>query len=160
MIDVETANHNQATICQIGVVSVMNGRIRGEWSMLVDPQDEFIWWFTKRIHGISSKHISNAPILPEVWDNLRSIVEGGVLISHSSFDRTALDKAADRYYLSKLSVNWRDSADIARNAWPSMPGKHSLKNLAAQLGIQFRHHDALEDARAAAAVVLKAYGQN
>ena len=158
VVDVETANHDRATICQIGVVQVVKGRIRDEWSTLVDPEDDFIGMFTG-IHGVSRKHVLDAPILPDIWDNLRNRVEGRILISHSAFDRTALDKAAGRYYLNKLDVDWRDSVYIARNAWPRMPGKHGLKNLADQLGIPLKHHDALEDARAAAIVVLKAYGQ-
>ena len=47
---------------------------------------------------------------------------------------------------------------IARRAWPERRGNrgYRLATLAADLGISFRHHDALEDARAAAGVVLYA----
>ncbi len=157
VVDVETANYDRATICQIGVVHVVNGRIRDEWSTLVDPEEEFTSRFTE-IHGISTEQVMDAPVLPDIWNDLRNIVENQVLISHSAFDRTALDKAADSYNLNRLRVRWYDSVKIARNAWPQMPGRHGLKNLAAQLDIRFRHHDALEDARAAAMVVLRAYG--
>ncbi len=160
VIDVETANSNQATICQIGIVSVVDGSVRDEWATLVDPEDSFSGYLTGKIHGIAEEHILDAPTLPSVWSAMREIVEDQVLISHTHFDRTALDKAADRYYLNKLRVDWRDSLIIARDAWPTMPGKHGLKNLAARLDIQLRHHDALEDAWAAAVVVLKAYGQS
>lgn len=158
MVDVETANYSQATICQIGIVHVVGGRIQDEWSTLVDPEDDFFGMFTG-IHGIAEEHILDAPLLPDIWGDLRNRVENRVLISHSHFDRIALDKAADSYDLNRLNVLWHDSLSIARSAWPQMPGKHGLKNLAAQLGIRFTHHDALEDARAAAIVVLKAYGQ-
>ena len=159
VVDVETANYDQATICQVGVINVVSGRILDEWATLVDPEDDFLSMFTG-IHGIAEEHISDAPILPAIWDDLRSRVEGKVLIAHNTaFDRNALDRAADSYNLNRLKVTWRDSLSIARCAWPHMPGKHGLKNLTAQLGIRFTHHDALEDARAAAMVVLKAYGR-
>ena len=157
VIDVETANHDRA-ICQIGVVQVVSGSIRGEWSTLVNPEADFDPYHVDT-HGIGEEKIRDAPILPDIWDDLRNLVDNHVLISHSPYDRDALSKAAYRYDMNWLSVRWYDSVTIARNAWPKMPGKHSLKNLADQLGIQFDHHDALEDARAAAIVVLKAYGQ-
>ena len=47
---------------------------------------------------------------------------------------------------------------IARRAWPERYGQrgYGLKNIARDLDISFRHHDALEDARAAAEIVLRA----
>lgn len=47
---------------------------------------------------------------------------------------------------------------IARAAWPGLKGNggHGLANLKQHLGLEFQHHDAGEDARAAALVVLRA----
>ena len=63
-----------------------------------------------------------------------------------------------RYGLETLEVTWLDSARIARRAWPECYGRsgYGLKNIAKNLDISFRHHDALEDARAAAQIVLHA----
>ena len=38
-VDVETANSDRGSICQIGVVSVEQGQIVDEWQTLVDPRD-------------------------------------------------------------------------------------------------------------------------
>ena len=53
---------------------------------------------------------------------------------------------------------WFDSVKIARKTWPEFKGKggHGLGHLKTALGLEFQHHDAGEDARAAAEVVLKA----
>ena len=63
-----------------------------------------------------------------------------------------------RYNLEQLQVTWLDSARIARRAWPREYGQsgYGLKNIAKDLDISFKHHDALEDARATAEVVLSA----
>ena len=65
-----------------------------------------------------------------------------------------------RYDLEQLQVTWLDSADVARRAWPDDYGRGrrgwSLKDIASDLGISFEHHDALEDARAAAEIILHA----
>ena len=38
-IDVETANADRASICQIGIVHVRDGSVVGQWETLVNPED-------------------------------------------------------------------------------------------------------------------------
>ena len=40
-IDVETANADMASICQIGLVRYENGVLSKEWRSYVDPEDYF-----------------------------------------------------------------------------------------------------------------------
>ena len=153
-IDVETANADRASICQIGIVHVREGEIEDKWETLINPEG----WFNKvnvSIHGIDETDVINSPTLPEVRAELRTRLRGSVLVSHTSFDRDAFERAMTRYDLEQLQVTWLDSAKIARRAWPKRRS-YSLKNLARDLGISFRHHDALEDARVAAEIVLRA----
>lgn len=156
-IDVETANADRASICQIGIVHVEEGEIVDRWETLIDPEDWFDPWNVS-IHGISEIDVSNSPTLPEVRNELRRRLRGSILVSHTSFDRVAFERAMDRYGLEQLQVIWLDSARIARRAWREKFGRkgYGLKNVARELGISFRHHDALEDARASAEIVLRA----
>ena len=156
-IDVETANADRASICQIGIVHVRDGEIKDRWQTLVNPEDWFDPWNVS-IHGIDENDVRNSPTLPDVRDRLRSRLRGSVLVSHTSFDRVAFERAMTRYDLEQLQVTWLDSAKIARRAWPDRYGRsgYGLKNIATDLGVSFRHHDALEDARAAAEIVLHA----
>ena len=154
-IDVETANANRASICQIGVVSVVDGEIENCWGTLVNPES----WFAKinvSIHGISENNTKDSPTMPDIYGELQSRLNDSVLISHTSFDRVALKRAAERYSLDQLQAEWLDSAWIVRRAWPEKYGRrgYGLKNIASNLGISFQHHDAVEDARAAAEIVL------
>ncbi len=97
------------------------------------------------------------PTLPTVWADLASRLREHVLVSHTSFDRVALERARVLYSLAELHAIWLDSAKITRRAWPEIFGRrgYSLGNVASELGIEFRHHDALEDARAAAEIVIR-----
>ena len=63
-----------------------------------------------------------------------------------------------RYGLPQPPIRWLDSARVARRAWSEKYGRsgYGLENIARDLGIQYRPHDALEDARAAAEVILHA----
>ena len=156
-IDVETANADRASICQIGIVHVRDGEIEDQWQTLVNPEDWFDPWNVS-IHGIDKNDVRHSPKLPEVRGELCARLRGSVLVSHTSFDRVAFERAMTRYDLEQLQVTWLDSAKIARRAWPESYGRsgYGLKNIANDLDISFRHHDALEDARAAAEIVLRA----
>ena len=158
-IDVETANADRASICQIGIVHIRDGQIEDQWQTLVNPEDWFDPWNIS-IHGIDESAVSHSPTLPDVRDELRARLRGTVLVSHTSFDRVAFERAMTRYGLEQLQVTWLDSAKIARRAWPESYGRsgYGLKNIAKDLGISFTHHDALEDARAAAEIVIHACG--
>ena len=156
-LDVETANADRASICQIGIVHVRDGVVADRWQTLVNPEDWFDPWNVS-IHGIHERDVRKSPTLPEIRDELRRRLRGSVLVSHTSFDRVAFERAMTRYDLEQLQVTWLDSAKIARRAWPERYGHggYGLKNVATDLDISFDHHDALEDARAAAEIVLRA----
>ena len=157
VIDVETANADRASICQIGIIHVREGNIEDQWETLVNPEDWFDPWNVS-FHGIDEHMVRNSPTLPDLRGELRSRLRSSVLVSHGSFDRIAFERAMTRYQLEQLQVTWLDSTRIVRRAWPENYGRrgYGLKNVAKDFNISFRHHDALEDARAAAEVVLHA----
>ena len=78
-----------------------------------------------------------------------------VVVSHSSFDVTALARAAEAAGRTPIAAHWLDSVRIARRAFPELRGAggHGLGHLKTVLGLDFSHHDAGEDARAAGWVV-------
>ena len=156
-IDVETANADRASICQIGIIQIRDGEIADQWKTLINPEGWFDPWNVS-IHGIDGEAVRKSPTIPEVRSELRRRLRGSILVSHTSFDRVAFERAMRRYNLEQLQVTWLDSARIARRAWPERFARRGwgLKNVARELGISFRHHDALEDARAASEIVLRA----
>ena len=157
VIDVETANSDRASICQIGIVHVRDGQIVDQWQTLVNPEDRFSSRNIK-IHKIDESAVRNSPLFPDVHDELCTRLSGTILISHTAFDRIAFERVMQKYGLDQLQVTWLDSAIIARRAWPEhyYQRGYGLKNLTKDFGISFNHHDALEDARAAAEIVLHA----
>ena len=93
-IDVETANSDPSSICQIGIVQVRGGAIKGQLSVLVNPEAPFSD-FNVRIHGIDLFAVRDSKTLPFLESRLRRLLEGTVLVSHTSFDRRALDGAME-----------------------------------------------------------------
>ena len=125
--------------------------------MLVNPGTRFDS-FNIQLHGIGPDHVQDAPRFPDALDVLLPLLTRHQLIQHSNFDKQAMNAACKFCGLDALDLRWSDSVQIARRAWPELKGNggHGLAHLKRTLNLQFQHHDAGEDARAAAMVVLHA----
>jgi len=155
-VDVETANPNMSSICQIGMVLFEDGReVRCE-SVLVDPQT----WFDPgnvRIHGIDDDAIRGARTFDQLHGWLCEWTTDRIVVCHTHFDRVAFQQACESGRLPTLSCQWLDSARVTRRAWPQFAQRgYGLANVAHHCGVTFQHHDALEDARVAGLILLKA----
>jgi DNA polymerase-3 subunit epsilon len=155
-IDVETANAHMASICQIGLARCADGVISHEWKSYVDPEDYFDD-VNISIHGIDESMVEGAPTFPELYGTLNSHLQGNIVVCHTHFDRVALQQACRRYGTVEPIVTWLDSARVARRAWEVCAWKdYGLKKVCKMLGYHFYHHDALEDAKAAAHIIVAA----
>jgi len=159
-IDVETANADMASICQIGLVRYKNGVLSQEWKSYVDPEDYFDG-INMAIHGIDESVIKGVPTFRALTDTLYSFMDNTVVVCHTHFDRVAIHQAAERYNVRVPDSTWLDSARVARRAWTEFAWKgYGLYNVCKILGYNFKHHDALEDAKAAAYILLAATKEN
>lgn len=154
-LDVETANPDQSSICQIGVGVFEDGKLVDTWKSYIDPQDYFHWRFIE-IHGITPEMIGGQPTFPSVYPVLRQMFENNIVVHHSHFDRVAFRKAFEKHGLEPFEVKWLDSVQVARKTWENLEGGYNLANLAYHLDIEFRHHDALEDSITCGKIVVKA----
>lgn len=155
-IDVETANSDMASICQIGLAKFVDGKLAEEWCTLVDPDDYFDE-VNISIHGIEPGMVRGQPKLPQVADRLRTTLESTISVCHTHFDRIALHRAYGKYGLNPISTTWLDSARVVRRTWKDLAWKgYGLANVCRRIGYEFQHHDALEDAKAAGFVLLAA----
>ena len=69
VLDVETANPDLSSICQIGIACFRDGRLESSWESLVNPEDEFDPLHLS-IYGINEAKIKDSPnwaaVYPEV----------------------------------------------------------------------------------------------
>ena len=160
-IDVETANRKRSSICQIGVVLIEDGRIVREKGWLVNPREPFEEVNT-RVHGLKGTHVENEPTWKDTGMRIAAILEGSIVVSHTGFDRRAVEQANRKQGIGTLAARWVDSAKMAQKTWPDQFGTkgYGLAEVAGYLGIRFKHHDAVEDARAAALIALKACSES
>lgn len=158
VIDVETANSNHSSICQIGIAVFQNNQLIDTWQSLVDPQQPFSE-FNIGIHGISEKDIQNAPTLPELAEFLATqYFQKYPATSYGHFDRIAFDSALPEI----LNIDWLDISYMVRRTWYEFSQKgYGLANVTKHLGITMQHHhNALSDAIAAGEVLIHAFSEN
>lgn len=155
-LDFETANADMSSICQIGLVHFKNGSPKEEWKTYIDPED-FFDEINISIHGINENTVKGSPNLRDVSNRICSYLDNRIAVCHTHFDRVALHKAFEKHSLRMPACTWLDSARVTRRTWEQCAYKgYGLGNVCAILGYQFSQHDALEDAKAAAHVLLAA----
>ena len=155
-IDVETANENVSSICPIGLAVFEHGEIVKEWVTLVNPEEDFSA-MNVGIHGIKESDVKNKPKFIEIYDELYGYINECICVSHSHFDRVSINRSIEKYSLNKPAVTWLDSARVARRTWTQLASKgYGLYNVCEIIGYKFKHHDALEDAKACGVILHEA----
>lgn len=155
-VDVETANADLSSICQVGLVVFEEGIEVANWTSLVNPEDYFDP-YNVYIHGISEDDVAGAPTWTQVYDQVSLLLSDRVSVCHMSFDRVAISRVCERYSLAEIPCIWLDTAKVVRRTWSEFSYRgYGLASIAKHLGIEFVHHDALEDARASGQVLIQA----
>jgi len=156
-IDVETANADYSSICQIGIAEFIDNRLTNTWSSLVNPDDYFDG-INISIHGINETAVKNAPTFGQIYPKLKEFLENNIAGHHMPFDRIAINRACELNQLATIQTSWLDSAKIVRRTWEEFAySGFGLANISRHLGIKFKHHNALEDAIATGHVMIHAF---
>ena len=159
-LDVETANADMASICQIGIARFRNGTLADQWKTYVDPQDHFDA-VNVSIHGIDASIVEGAPRFGALANTIQHAIRGAVVVTHTAFDRLALHQAQTKCNAPPFTCTWLDSACVARRTWREFSRSgYGLSNVCKTIGYNFRHHDALEDAKASGQIMLTAMAKS
>lgn len=153
-LDFETANADFTSVCQVGAVLFSGGEPVETFASLIDPDDYFDA-LNISIHGIDEEAVRGAPRFSEVYAKLELLMANRVVVSHTSFDQSVMSQCEMRHSLKRPTCRWLDSAMVVRRTWPRYARRgYGLGNVAQDLGIDFRHHDAAEDARVAGRILV------
>lgn len=155
-LDVETATSDWSSICQVGIVRFEGGEEVDSRCWLIDPGCA-IAERNRAIHGIDDAAVHGRPTFPQVYSEIIEFVGQLPVAAHAKFDNIAIVQACGAAGLTVPSWEWIDTCAVARSAWQLK--NHKLITVAEHLGITFRHHDALEDARAAGLILVRAIAE-
>jgi DNA polymerase III subunit epsilon len=160
-IDFETANSNSASACSVGLVKVRDGVVVDETGWLIRPPagyDSFNEWNT-RIHGIIAPDVAGALLWSEQLADLVAFADGDALVAHNAgFDMGVIKAACAASYLDCPDFSYLCSLRVARKTYNL--DSYRLPVAAMAAGFEgFHHHDALDDSRACAAIMVHAAGR-
>ena len=97
----------------------------------------------------------DSPTFGELWPALEDRIDGRPVVAHNaSFDMSVLRYELDHLGLCYPDLEYYCTLVLSRAAWPRLYS-HRLPDVASHCGIVFRHHDAAEDARACAEILLR-----
>ena len=166
VVDVETSglSTRRHRVLQIGLVTVLaDGTVVDEWSTMVRLRRPWSRVGPRRVHGITRRQLRGAPRSRVVLRELAARLDGALFTAHNaSFDAAFLRRAAAR---DGVVLDLRPrlcTLELSRALDPDRQLNHGLSAVSARYGVTIeRHHDALCDARATAAVLphlLAAHG--
>ncbi|MEX3503718.1 exonuclease domain-containing protein [Corynebacterium sp. LK2510] len=155
--DVETANQRWGSICQIGLVKIIDGVEVDRASWLCTPPKSLGEFdpYNVGIHGISAEDVAGQPSVAERVDQLTEFVGDLPLVAHNAqFDASALRDACVATNHDVPALLFACTLAQARAARLKVDN-HRLPTLAAHYGVALdNHHDACADAAACAGIML------
>ncbi|KQB85262.1 exonuclease domain-containing protein [Corynebacterium oculi] len=156
-LDVETANADWGSICQVGAVRFIDGREVAAESWLCQPPVPGFHPTNVGVHGITQDDVSQAPTFAECLPRIVEFLGDLPFVAHNAqFDATALHRACAAAGIDAPTLHFGCSLALARTQGRSglRVVNHRLPTVAAALGVPLdQHHEALSDARACGAIV-------
>ena len=156
-IDFETANRERTSVCSIGVVVVRGGTVTDRFYSLIRPEPEYYSYWNTRVHGLTMKDTAEAPVFPEVWRKVEPLIAGLPIVAHNSpFDEGCLRAVFQMYGMDWPDYRFFCTCRASRRTFGRQLPDHRLHTVAARCGYDLtRHHNALADAEACAAIALR-----
>lgn len=154
--DVEYANSNNKSICQIGVMCEdyeTGDPVYPELCIMINPEDGFDEYCVK-IHGITANQVANEPNFAEVWGIIEKYFTNAIVVGHNvaSSDLDALVKNLRRYNIDIPELYYICTLDLSRkyvNRY--FVENYKIETLCNYFDIDFGEaHDAFDDACACA----------
>ena len=157
-VDVETAASRWDSICSIGLVRVSDGIISDEFYTLVNPECAFDA-MNIHVNGIRPDMVIDAPTFGDLTDSILDFIGDDILVAHNiSFDGSAISKSFARYgkklSLTETYCTFKYAQELKKQEL-IYATKLGLSDLCAYYCITLKHHhNALDDARACAELLL------
>lgn len=156
-IDFETANKFKNSACSLAAVTVEDGKITKKGYSLIKPpymnfDEECI-----AIHGIQPQEVLDKPTFDKLWSSIyNNHLKGKIVIAHNAkFDIGVLRATLDYYNIDWPELAYACTVKISRKVWPDLIN-HKLNTMGALLGVEFKHHYALDDAETCAKIAIEA----
>lgn len=155
-IDFETANGFRGSPCAVGLSRVRGGEIVEEAFWLMRPPAGHDRFDPRNIaiHGVTPQQVASQPRFDRVFDEVQRFIGQDILVAHNAaFDTGVMRSAQEVSAKSGPRYDYACTVMLARRSY-SLPS-YSLPFVAEAAGVPLiNHHDAVEDARACAGIMI------
>ncbi|MDF2865345.1 MAG: hypothetical protein K0R72_154 [Clostridia bacterium] len=148
VIDIETPNSNNDSICSIAIIKVVDDNIIFENEFLVNPEDIFDE-FNMKLHGINKSTVKHAKTFDKVWEEISIHFTNGIIVGHNvRFDLNVICKTLSRYAVSIPEFFYIDTCILSRQIYKKILD-YKLNTVCSYLNIDLiNHHNAGCDTKA------------
>ena len=161
-IDFETANGFRGSPCAVGLSKVRGGVVVEEASWLMRPPENHDTFdhHNVRIHGIRPDQVAGLPRFGELFPEIGAFIGGDVLAAHNAaFDLGVIRSGLEVSGLSGPAYDYVCTVMLSRRCYSLV--SNSLPYAAEEAGVPLvNHHDAAEDARACAGILIDIAARN
>lgn len=159
-LDFEMATRSKKRICQIGLVKVVDSCVVAEKSWLIKPPANKYDSQCIEVHHITPDMTANMPEFNQVWPEVFTYLNHAVIVAHhaKSIELAALTYALEEYGIDRESALWPEFKCYCSKQTADMSGLFEdcqLSTICQYYNVDFMHHNAIEDAKATAIVMLK-----
>lgn len=161
-IDFETANGFRGSPCAVGLSKVRGGVVVEEASWLMRPPENHDTFdhHNVRIHGIRPDQVAGLPRFGELFPEIGAFIGGDVLAAHNAgFDLGVIRSGLEVSGLAGPAYDYVCTVILSRRCYSLV--SNSLPYAAEEAGVPLvNHHDAAEDARACAGILIDIAARN
>jgi DNA polymerase-3 subunit epsilon len=154
-IDFETAKHSRESACAVGLVQFKDGKAVDTFYSLIRPPILYIRPDFSDLHGLTVEDVRDAPAFPEIWESsVKPFIGDLPLAAHNApFDMSVLRSVLEWYEIPAPELEYFCTRSLAHRTWPELES-HALTALAANFGIVYNAHNALDDALTCGKIAL------
>ena len=155
VFDLEILNQDPASICAIGIVELVNGKIESTYYSLVKPQNLSFDVYRYRVHKIRPKSLLHEKTFDEIWKDIHHYFDHKIVVSHDiQGDMMHLRETLKSYHITYPHLYMSCTNVLAHLVYPDLT-KYNLQELSQLIHFEFSAHHALEDAKACAMILLE-----
>ncbi|UKA48398.1 exonuclease [Arthrobacter sp. FW305-123] len=155
-IDFETANGFRGSPCSVGLSKVRGGVVVEEASWLMRPPEnhDHFEFHNTRIHGIRAEDVAGRPRFGELFPEIGAFIGNDILAAHNAaFDLGVIRSGLEVSGLAGPAYDYVCTVMLSRRCYSLV--SNSLPYAAEEAGVPLvNHHDAAEDARACAGILV------
>lgn len=154
VFDIEILNQSSSSICAIGIVELIDFKIQSTYYSLIRPKDLTVDPYRYKVHQIKSQSLKKERFFDQVWQEIAHYFENSIVVSHDiQVDMMYLRQTLQAYHIPYPSTLMSCTNVLSHFVYPQLK-KYNLTTLAEMIGYSFHAHHALEDAKAAAHLLV------